>query len=136
MPTYEYECTNCGQVFEMFQSITAKAKRKPDEPCAKCGKKAPIRRLISRGGAVIFKGSGFYETDYRSESYKQAAKAESDSVKPKSDDSAKSESAAKPDTPGQSDAPAKSDGKPAAAPKKSKSGGSKGSAGSLARSGA
>jgi putative FmdB family regulatory protein len=80
MPTYEYECTNCGQVFEMVQSITAPAKRKPDEPCGKCGKRAPIRRLISGGGAVLFRGTGFYQTDYRSESYKKAAESEKKTV--------------------------------------------------------
>lgn len=91
MPTYEYECTNCGHVFEMLQSITARPKRKPDDPCAVCGERAPIRRLIGTGGAVIFKGAGFYETDYRSDGYKKAAKAEkeatacSDSPKGKSD---------------------------------------------------
>ena len=80
MPTYDYECTKCGHVFEMLQSITARPKRKPDEPCAGCGERAPIKRLIGAGGAVIFKGSGFYETDYRSESYKKAAKAEKESA--------------------------------------------------------
>ena len=80
MPTYEYECTNCGEVFEMVQSITAKRKTMPDEPCRRCGKRAPIRRLIGSGGAVLFKGTGFYETDYRSEGYKQAAKAEKERV--------------------------------------------------------
>jgi putative FmdB family regulatory protein len=79
MPTYDYECTKCGHVFEMFQSITAPAKKRPDEPCASCGQRAPIRRLIGGGSAVLFKGSGFYETDYRSEGYKKAAKAEKDS---------------------------------------------------------
>jgi len=76
MPTYEYECTNCGQIIEIMQLITARPKRKPDEPCEGCGQRAPIRRLIGTGGAVLFKGSGFYETDYRSEAYKKAAKAE------------------------------------------------------------
>ena len=80
MPTYEYECTNCGEVFDMLQGITAKRKRMPDEPCRRCGKRAPIRRLIGSGGAVLFKGTGFYETDYRSDSYKQAAKAEKEQV--------------------------------------------------------
>ena len=78
MPTYDYECEGCGHVFELFQSITARAKRKPEEPCEGCGERAPIRRLIGAGGAVIFKGDGFYETDYRSESYKKAAKADKD----------------------------------------------------------
>lgn len=76
MPTYEYECTDCGHVMEIMQSITARPKRKPDDPCAGCGKRAPIRRLLGAGAAVLFKGSGFYETDYRSESYKKAAEAE------------------------------------------------------------
>jgi putative FmdB family regulatory protein len=95
MPTYDYECLNCGHVFEMVQSITAKPKRKPEEPCASCGEEAPIRRLIGGGGAVLFKGSGFYETDYRSESYKQAAKAEKDAGKAKSGDPGKSQEGGK-----------------------------------------
>ncbi len=118
MPTYEYECSNCGHVFDLFQSITAKAKRKPDEPCAKCGKRAPIKRLISRGGAIIFKGSGFYETDYRSESYKQGAKAESDSNKPQSDGAAEKSS----DKPSEKSTE-KPAAKPAAAEKKSSASG-------------
>lgn len=88
MPTYDYECTNCGHTFELMQSITAPAKRKPDQPCEGCGKRAPIRRLMGTGGAILFKGSGFYETDYRSEGYKKAAEAE----KKKLGDSGKSES--------------------------------------------
>ena len=71
MPTYEYNCDNCGHLFEQLQSITAKALRK----CPKCGKPA-LKRLIGTGAGVIFKGSGFYTTDYRSESYKQSAKSE------------------------------------------------------------
>jgi len=71
MPTYEYNCDNCGHRFEQLQSITAKALRK----CPKCGKSA-LKRLIGTGAGVIFKGSGFYATDYRSESYKQAVKKE------------------------------------------------------------
>ena len=59
MPTYEYECTQCGHNFEKFQNITAK----PLERCPKCGKK--IKRLIGCGSGIIFKGSGFYATDYR-----------------------------------------------------------------------
>lgn len=72
MPTYEYACDACGHEFEEFQSITADPLRK----CPKCGK-AKLQRLISSGGGLIFKGSGFYITDYRSESYKQAQQAES-----------------------------------------------------------
>ena len=59
MPTYEYECKHCGHTFEKSQSIIAK----PLEICPKCGKK--IKRLIGSGGGIIFKGSGFYATDYR-----------------------------------------------------------------------
>ncbi|MDY6913493.1 MAG: zinc ribbon domain-containing protein [Planctomycetota bacterium] len=71
MPTYEYKCNACGKTFEKFQSITAAPVRK----CPLCGRRA-VRRLISAGGAVIFKGSGFYQTDYRSDSYKKAAEKE------------------------------------------------------------
>lgn len=71
MPTYEYACDGCGHQFEEFQSITAKPLRK----CPACGKPR-LRRLIGVGAGVLFKGSGFYETDYRSESYKKAAEAE------------------------------------------------------------
>lgn len=70
MPTYEYECEECGHNFEKFQSITAD----PIKRCPKCEGK--VRRLIGAGAGVIFKGSGFYATDYRSESYKQKAKQE------------------------------------------------------------
>ena len=87
MPTYDYECTNCGEVFEIMQPITAKPKRKPDEPCVGCGERAPIKRLIGAGGAVLFKGQGFYETDYRSESYKKGADADKKASETKSSDS-------------------------------------------------
>ena len=69
MPTYEYECSACGHQFEEFQSIKAK----PTVVCPKC-KKRKVKRLISAGGGFIFKGSGFYITDYRSDKYKEAAK--------------------------------------------------------------
>jgi putative FmdB family regulatory protein len=68
VPTYDYQCAACGHEFEKFQSITAPAVRK----CPLCGKRK-VRRLIGTGAGVIFKGSGFYQTDYRSESYKKAA---------------------------------------------------------------
>jgi len=73
MPTYDYECGHCKHRWELFQSITAK----PVRTCPACGRRT-ARRLIGTGGGVIFKGSGFYETDYRSDSYKKAAKAEAD----------------------------------------------------------
>ena len=75
MPTYEYECGACGHTFELFQPITAKPIRK----CPECGK-PQARRLIGTGAGIIFKGSGFYETDYRSESYKKAAKADAETA--------------------------------------------------------
>ncbi len=77
MPTYDYECENCGHQFEQFQSITAKPTRK----CSECGK-MKLRRLIGAGAGIIFKGSGFYQTDYRSDSYKEAKKKD---TKPSSD---------------------------------------------------
>ncbi len=76
MPTYEYECTKCERVFELFQSITAKPKKTLNTDCEQCCNKAPVRRLLGTGGGLIFKGSGFYTTDYRSENYKKAAKAD------------------------------------------------------------
>jgi len=72
MPTYEYQCDACGNKFEKFQSI----KSAPIKKCPKCGKNK-VRRLISSGAGLIFKGSGFYITDYRSDSYKEKAKSES-----------------------------------------------------------
>ena len=72
MPTYEYECDACDHKFELYQSITAD----PEKKCPNC-KKMKLRRLIGTGAAVVFKGSGFYQTDYRSESYKKSAAADS-----------------------------------------------------------
>ena len=69
MPTYEYECRACGHRFEKYQSITEKAIKK----CPQCGK-AKAERLISGGAGVLFKGSGFYQTDYSSKGYKDSAK--------------------------------------------------------------
>jgi putative FmdB family regulatory protein len=71
MPTYDYTCDACGHEFEEFQSFS----EQPLSKCPQCGKKK-LRRLFGTGAGVIFKGSGFYETDYRSDSYKQAAKAD------------------------------------------------------------
>ncbi len=95
MPTYEYECTQCGTVFDLFQPITEAPRRKlrkgDPRPC-KCN--ARVARRIGTGGGIIFKGSGFYTTDYRSESYKKGAKSETDGGskdKPASDTAAKPE---------------------------------------------
>ena len=71
MPTYEYHCQKCGHRFDQFQTITA-------SPLSRCPKKCKgkIRRVISGGSGVLFKGSGFYATDYRSSSYKEKANKE------------------------------------------------------------
>jgi putative FmdB family regulatory protein len=71
MPTYDYVCDGCGHAFELFQSMTDAVKK----TCPKCGKKK-LRRLIGAGGAIVFKGTGFYKTDYRSDSYKKGAEAD------------------------------------------------------------
>ncbi len=80
MPTYDYECDGCGHDFELFQQMTAPVKKK----CPECGK-LKLRRLVGTGAGVIFKGSGFYETDYRSDSYRKAAEAEKKAVNGKSE---------------------------------------------------
>ena len=85
MPTYEYQCDGCGHAFEQFQSITAGTLRK----CPECGQ-MKLKRLIGTGGAVIFKGSGFYQTDYRSDSYKKAAEADKKSASDASSANSKS----------------------------------------------
>ena len=72
MPTYEYKCDACGHDFEKFQSMSAA----PVKKCPKCGKNK-VRRLIGTGAGLIFKGSGFYITDYRDKGYTEKAKAES-----------------------------------------------------------
>ena len=80
MPTYDYECDACGHSFELFQSISEAVKKK----CPECGK-PKLRRLFGTGAAVVFKGSGFYQTDYRSESYKKAAEKDAPASESKSD---------------------------------------------------
>src|SRR5439155_23915146 len=103
MPTYEYHCDACEHHFDEFQAMTDKPLRK----CPKC-KKSKLRRIFGTGAAILFKGSGFYQTDYRSESYKSAAKAEQEAAKPPAngaaattDTAAKSDTAAK-ETPAKS----------------------------------
>jgi putative FmdB family regulatory protein len=93
MPTYDYICDDCGHEFEAYESITAQ----PQTDCPEC-RHPKLRRKIGPGAAILFKGSGFYQTDYRSESYKKAAQAEkpaADSAK-SSGDSASSASTSTP----------------------------------------
>ena len=71
MPTYDYYCDNCNYKFEKFQSIKASSLKK----CPKC-KKLKLRKLIGKGGGIIFKGSGFYTTDYRTANYKKGQEKE------------------------------------------------------------
>ena len=87
MPTYDYVCDACNHEFELFQSITEKNKRK----CPQCGR-LKLRRLFGTGAAIVFKGSGFYQTDYRSESYRKGAEADK---KAKSESKSSSESSKK-----------------------------------------
>lgn len=103
MPTYDYECDACGHSFELYQSISAE----PEKKCPACGKKK-LRRLIGAGAAVVFKGSGFYQTDYRSESYKKSAASDSKS----SEGGSKSES--KSETKSESKSESKTESKPKA----------------------
>ncbi len=84
MPTYEYRCAACNHEFEEFQSIKAE----PLKKCPACGK-LRLQRLLGTGGGIIFKGSGFYQTDYRSESYKKAAAAEKSAASGSGSDGAK-----------------------------------------------
>ena len=87
MPTYEYACTDCGHEFEEFQTITAKPIRK----CPKCAKRK-VKRLISGGAGLLFKGSGFYITDYRSEGYRKAEKKDKEASSSKKSDAKKDKS--------------------------------------------
>jgi putative FmdB family regulatory protein len=94
MPTYEYLCEGCGHRFDEFQSF----KDEPLKVCPRCAEEK-LRRLFGTGAAILFKGSGFYETDYRSESYKSAAKKDEEASKPAADKGA-DKPAAKADTNG------------------------------------
>ncbi len=76
MPTYEYECTECAHTLDAFQSITEAPLRR----CPACGKRT-LRRRIGAGAGIIFRGSGFYATDYRSRDYKEKAKQEKEPAK-------------------------------------------------------
>jgi putative FmdB family regulatory protein len=107
MPTYEYICAKCGHQFEQFQSISAKPLEICPEPvCAqKRWGKGRVKRAISGGAGLIFKGSGFYITDYRSEKYKEAAKKDSAAATPAGGDAKTGSS--------KTDKPAKTESKPA-----------------------
>lgn len=109
MPTYEYECASCRRVFEHVQPITAKPLRK--YRCPHCARERPVRRLIGGGGALLFKGSGFHQTDYRSESYHKAAKSESGASEKK--DAAGSKDSAKPHGDASASTSSESQSKPA-----------------------
>lgn len=116
MPTYEYKCEDCGHHFEVFQSM--KDDKLTDCPEEKCD--GTVRRLLGTGAGIIFKGGGFYETDYRSDSYKEGAKKAESAAKSSSDSSggeSKSTSSGSGDSGSK-----KSESKPAAA---TSSGGSK-----------
>src|SRR5215467_8281113 len=109
MPTYEYSCQKCGQTFEAFQSMR-------DEPYRECPKElcrlatwghGKVKRLPGTGAGLIFKGSGFYITDYRSDSYKEAAKKESPPTPSGGEKSTAPKESAKASSPGQTKAPDK-----------------------------
>ncbi|WP_372898618.1 FmdB family zinc ribbon protein [Stieleria sp.] len=91
MPTYDYECGACGHEMELFQGINDPVKKK----CPECGK-LKLKRLFGSGAAIVFKGSGFYQTDYRSEGYKKAAKADKKSTSETKSESKSSDSKSKP----------------------------------------
>lgn len=117
MPTYDYECDACGHQIELFQRIS----EDPVKKCPEC-KKNKLRRLFGTGAAIVFKGSGFYETDYRSDSYKKAAEKDKDSGSAKSE---KSDS--KSDSKSSSSSEAKSDSKSSdSSPKPKKDSGTSG----------
>jgi putative FmdB family regulatory protein len=98
MPTYAYACAGCGHQFDAFQRITAKPLRK----CPACGRTA-LKRLIGTGAGIIFKGSGFYCTDYRSDGYKKAASSETGGASTKAGEKKETKADAKPTVTGTSD---------------------------------
>jgi putative FmdB family regulatory protein len=97
MPTYEYECSKCRKTFEIFQSMKDDAlKTCPEAQCRmKKWGKGPVKRLLGTGAGLIFKGSGFYITDYRSEGYKTAAKKDTAAPAAKSESKSESKPATK-----------------------------------------
>ena len=81
MPNYDYKCHKCDHVFEVFQSMNDE--KLTDCPLEDCD--GPVKRLLGTGAGLIFKGTGFYQTDYRSDSYKSGEKKEAESSRPKPD---------------------------------------------------
>jgi putative FmdB family regulatory protein len=115
MPTYEYSCEKCGQNFDAFQSMR-------DKPFRECPKElcrlpewghGKVKRLLGTGAGLIFKGSGFYTTDYRSDSYKEAAKKESPVTSAGGEKSAKPNEPSKGSSSAPTNAPAKKPAKEA-----------------------
>jgi len=102
MPNYDYQCDKCGKTFEVYQSMTAKRLTKC--PDAACGGK--VKRLLGTGAGLLFKGSGFYITDYRSESYKQGASSETKAAGGTSEGGASGGGDAKPTAPAKEAKPA------------------------------
>ena len=102
MPTYDYVCNACEHQWELFQSM----KDNPVRKCPSCGK-LKAKRIIGSGAGIIFKGSGFYQTDYRSDSYKKAAaadkKAQTPAKESKSDSSKSDSSSSSSSSPKKSD---------------------------------
>ena len=92
MPTYQYKCAKCDYRFEEFQAIT----EKPLDNCPQCG--GPAERIISGGAGFLFKGAGFYITDYRSDSYKKAAEKDKPSIISSSSKDSKTETKTKSET--------------------------------------
>ncbi len=116
MPTYEYKCLECDHKFEAFQSM----KDDPLESCPEC--EGNVKRLISSGAGLIFKGSGFYITDYRGDGYKEAAKKDKEAASGSSDGKSKSDS-------GESTKGSSGESKGSSGESKGSSGESKGSSG-------
>ena len=91
MPTYDYKCRGCDHRWEEFQPITSD----PTQKCPGCGKKK-AERVIGAGAGILFKGTGFYQTDYRSEGYKKSAEADKKASEPKGEKKSEGKSESKP----------------------------------------
>lgn len=115
MPTYDYECDACGHEMELFQGINDPVQKK----CPDCGKNK-LRRLFGTGAAIVFKGSGFYQTDYRSENYKKAAAADKSSGETSSGDKKSGDSKSSGEAKSSGDAKSVKETKPKSEPKSPK----------------